>query len=109
MYSLSSCLDKAAGGDQGNKGPLLLFIIKHMVDPRTTIYKEVINLVSRLKAIAPHKLSGPKGLWENGMDIVDVVDIILAVEKKFDVVIPDEVPVYSIDDLVNYLQLSKAS
>ncbi|WP_255345437.1 MULTISPECIES: hypothetical protein [Pontibacter] len=43
------------------------------------------------------------------MDIVDVVDIILAVEKKFDVVIPDEVPVYSIDDLVNYLQLRRAS
>ena len=84
-------------------------MMKHMADPRTTLYKEVINLVSRLKAIAPHKLSGPKGLWENGMDIVDVVDIILAVEKKFDVVIPDEIPVYSIDDLVNYLQLSKAS
>ncbi len=77
-----------------------------MADPRTTLYKEVLNLVSRLKAIAPHKLSGPKGLWENGLDIVDVVDIILAVEKRYNVVIPDEVPVYSIDDLVNYLQVS---
>jgi acyl carrier protein len=37
-----------------------------------------------------------------------VVDIILAVEKKYNVVIPDEVPVYSIDDLVNYLQLKTA-
>ena len=91
------------------RGSKLPFTMMHMADPRTNLYKEVLNLVSRLKAIAPHKLSGPKGLWENGMDIVDVVDIILAVEKKFDVVIPDEIPVYSIDDLVNYLQLSRAS
>ncbi|MHC2992548.1 hypothetical protein OB13_13505 [Pontibacter sp. HJ8] len=76
-----------------------------MTEYRTTLYNEVLKLVSKLKAIDPVKLSGPKGLWENGMDIVDVVDIILAVEKKYDVVIPDEVPVYTIDDLVNYLQL----
>jgi acyl carrier protein len=79
-----------------------------MADYRARLYNEVLGLVSRLKAIEPRKLSGPKGLWENGMDIVDVVDIILAVEKKYNVVIPDEVPVYSIDDLVNYLQLKTA-
>ena len=56
-----------------------------MADNRTTLYKEVLNLVSRLKSVEPRKLSGPKGLWENGLDIVDVVDIILAVEKKYTV------------------------
>ncbi|MDX5423553.1 MAG: acyl carrier protein [Hymenobacteraceae bacterium] len=79
-----------------------------MADYRTTLYNEVLSLVSRLKSIDPRKLSGPKGLWENGLDLVDVVDIILAVEKKYKVVIPDEVPVYTIDDLVNFLQANTA-
>lgn len=76
-----------------------------MADYRTPLYNEVLHLVSRLKAIDPRKLSGPKGFWENGFDLVDIVDIILAVEKKYSVVIPDEVPVYTIDDLVNFLQV----
>ncbi|MFD2247865.1 acyl carrier protein [Pontibacter ruber] len=80
-----------------------------MTDYRTTLYNEVLTLISRLKAIDPRKLSGPKGFWENGMDIVDLVDIILAVEKKYNVVIPDEVPLYSIDDFVNYLQINTAT
>ncbi|WP_246000843.1 acyl carrier protein [Pontibacter diazotrophicus] len=51
-------------------------------------------------------MSPNKGLWEYDIDIVDVVDIILAVEKKYSIVIPDEVPVYTIDDFVNYVALS---
>ncbi len=76
---------------------------------QSPLYHEVLSLVSNLKEIAPDQLSGSKGLWENGMDIVDVVDIILAVEQKYAVVIPDEIPVYTIDDLVNFLELKMAS
>jgi acyl carrier protein len=83
----------------------IYLIFKLMTEYRETLYNEVLKLVSKLKAIDPGRLSGPKGLWENGMDIVDIVDIILAIEKKYKVVIPDEVPVYTIDDLVNFLQL----
>ena len=84
----------------------LIFML--MTDYRQTLYNEVLKLVSRLKAIEPARLSGSKGLSENGMDIVDIVDIILALEKKYNVIIPDEVPVYTIDDLVNFLQLKMA-
>ncbi|WP_162052513.1 phosphopantetheine-binding protein [Pontibacter pamirensis] len=73
---------------------------------RDTILKAVSNIVGRLKHIDSSVLSPDKGLWEYGIDIVDVVDIILAVEKKYSIVIPDEVPVYTIDDFVNYVALS---
>ncbi|RDV13589.1 acyl carrier protein [Pontibacter diazotrophicus] len=73
---------------------------------RDTILKTVSNIIGRLKHINPSVLSPNKGLWEYDIDIVDVVDIILAVEKKYSIVIPDEVPVYTIDDFVNYVALS---
>jgi len=39
-----------------------------------------------------------------GFDLLDVVDIILEVERKYKLIIPDEVPLESIDDLVQFLQ-----
>lgn len=73
---------------------------------RDTIQNDVSKIIGRLKHINPVDLSSNRGLWEYNIDIVDVVDIILAVEKKYNITIPDEVPVYSIDDFVAYIELS---
>lgn len=41
-----------------------------------------------------------------GLDNVDIVDMILEVEKKYHVVIPDEVPLNTPNDFVNYINVS---
>lgn len=73
---------------------------------RDAIQNDVSRIIGRLKHMNPVDLSSNRGLWEYNIDIVDVVDIILAVEKKFNITIPDEVPVYSIDDFVQYIEFS---
>lgn len=68
-----------------------------------TIRDEVVKIVCSLKKIKPSQLSKAKDFTELNFDILDVVDIILKVEKFFGVVIPDEVPVYSVDDFVKFI------
>lgn len=41
-----------------------------------------------------------------GLDNVDIVDMILEVEKKYHVIIPDEVPLNTPNDFVNYINVS---
>lgn len=41
-----------------------------------------------------------------GLDNVDIVDMILEVEKRYDVIIPDEVPLNSPNDFLNYINVS---
>lgn len=41
-----------------------------------------------------------------GLDNVDIVDMILEVEKRYHVVIPDEVPLNTPNDFVNYINVS---
>lgn len=67
------------------------------------IKSEVLHIITSLKKIHPNRLLKAKDLSELGFDIIDVVDIILAVEKTYQLTIPDEVPVYSVDDFVNYV------
>lgn len=43
------------------------------------------------------------------MDIVDVVDTILEVEKTHNLTIPNEVPVFSVDNIVNYVYSQQAN
>lgn len=74
-----------------------------------TIRDEVVRIVCSIKKIKPSQLLKAKDFTELNFDILDVVDIILKVEKSFGVIIPDEVPVYSVDDFVKfvYSQTSK--
>jgi len=67
------------------------------------IKSEVLHIITSLKNVHPKRLLKAKDLSELGFDILDVVDIILAVEKTYQLTIPDEVPVYSVDDFVNYI------
>jgi acyl carrier protein len=76
-----------------------------------TIRNEVVNIICSIKNTPSDKLLRAKDFTELGYDILDVVEIILEVEKTFHLTVPDEVPVYSVDDFVNYIlhSLSKES
>ncbi|RIJ34342.1 acyl carrier protein [Pontibacter oryzae] len=77
-----------------------------------SVEKEVVQLISSVTKVHPNRLRKVRDLSNVGLDIVDVVDVILKVEKKYNLTIPDEVPVYSVDDFVNYIisqQMQQAS
>ena len=40
---------------------------------------------------------------ELGFDTVDIVDIILELERRFNITIPDEVPFVNVEDFVQYV------
>jgi acyl carrier protein len=67
------------------------------------IKNEVLHIITSLKNIHPNRLIKAKDLSELGLDLVDVVDIILALEQTYHLTIPDELPVYSVDDFVDYI------
>jgi len=67
------------------------------------IEHQVINIISKTKEIRPSRLRTSANLSQFGFDTVDVVDIILELEKKFKIVIPDEVPINTVGDFVQYV------
>lgn len=74
------------------------------VIPNTqAIQNEVVNIITSITKINPNRLLKVRDLTSLGLDIIDVVDIILKVEKTYQLTIPDEVPVYTVDDFVNYV------
>ena len=72
--------------------------------PAPEIETAVIHIISKTKEIRPARLRPSANLSrEFGFDTVDVVDIILELEKKFHIVIPDEVPLHTVGDIVDYV------
>lgn len=70
------------------------------------IANQVITIISKTKEIKPSRLRNSANLSrELGFDTVDVVDIILELEKKFHIIIPDEVPISTVGDFVNYVSM----
>ncbi|PVY44135.1 acyl carrier protein [Pontibacter virosus] len=78
-----------------------------------TIEREVIRIISKTKEIRPARLQANARLEKDfGFDVVDVVDIILELEKNFHITIPDEVPINTVGDFVDYVSshaMQKAS
>ncbi|WP_205500176.1 acyl carrier protein [Rufibacter psychrotolerans] len=69
-----------------------------------SIAREVVKIISKTKEIKPSRLRVSSNLSkELGFDTVDVVDIILELEKNFKIVIPDEVPLNTVGDFVDYV------
>ena len=68
-----------------------------------TVRKQIAQLLSRKKRIRMAKLQGNTTFNCLGLDLLDLVDLILDVEKTYKVTIPDEVPLNSIDDFVHFL------
>jgi acyl carrier protein len=81
--------------------------------PAPNIESQVIKIISKTKEIRPARLHPAANLSrEFGFDTVDVVDIILELERNFHIVIPDEVPLNTVGDFVDYVSshtLAKAS
>ncbi|AMM51227.1 acyl carrier protein [Rufibacter sp. DG15C] len=69
-----------------------------------SIAKEVVKIISKTKEIQPSRLRETSNLSkEFGFDTVDVVDIIIQLEKSFKIVIPDEVPLNTVGDFVEFV------
>ena len=65
---------------------------------------QVKKIISKTKEIKPSRLRTSANLSrEFGFDTVDLVDIILELEKNFKIIIPDEVPLTTVGDFVNYV------
>ena len=68
------------------------------------IASEVIRIISKTKSVKPSRLREHSDLTRDfGFDNLDVVDVILEVEKKFQITIPDEVPLSTVGDFVRYV------
>ena len=69
-----------------------------------SIEQQVLRIISKRKAIKPRRLRiGSDLSRELGFDTVDVVDIILELERNFHITIPDEVPLATVGDFVTYV------
>jgi acyl carrier protein len=74
------------------------------ISPAATIAREVRHIISQRKHIQLRRLHPSTSLaGELGFDTVDVVDIILALEHRFHLTIPDEVPLHTVGDFVGYV------
>lgn len=68
------------------------------------IEQQVMRIISKRKAIKARRLrSGSNLSREFGFDTVDVVDIILEIERSFHITIPDEVPLTTVGDFISYV------
>ena len=73
------------------------------------IASEVIRIISKTKALQPSRLRPHSDLNRDfGFDTLDVVDVILEVEKKFQITIPDEVPLCTVGDFVHFVESNTA-
>jgi len=66
------------------------------------IEQQVLRIVSQRRPLRPVRLRSRLN-HELGLDSLDVVDIILALEQSFHIVIPDEVPLTTVGDFVAYV------
>ena len=72
--------------------------------PRATLVRQVRTLIHQRKRVEMRRLHLNTDLGrELGFDTVDVVDVILAVERRFHLTIPDEVPLETVGDFVRYV------
>ena len=75
-----------------------------MITTNKAIEQEVIRIISKTTKVKPSRLQSDASLEQKlGFDTLDVVDIILALEKSFQIVIPDEVPINTVGDFVTYV------
>jgi acyl carrier protein len=75
-----------------------------LLSPPKPLAWQVRQLISRRKAIRLRRLHLDSRLWpELGLDLLDLVDIILTLESYFHITIPDEVPLLTVGDLVDFV------
>ncbi|UOQ68037.1 acyl carrier protein [Hymenobacter volaticus] len=82
-----------------------------MISIKTFASKSIIQLTLRL--VSQYKTADFKQLSlnlqpsrETGLDLLDFIDCLLDLEDCFHVPVPDELPLFTIGDLLNYLATS---
>jgi acyl carrier protein len=70
---------------------------------QNSLPQNIALIIQQQKGIRTSR-SLTKSFEQLGIDLVDLIDIILAVEKKFQITIPDEVPLNSVYDFVSFIQ-----
>ncbi len=69
-----------------------------------SIEQQVLRIISKRKAIKAVRLRPTASLSRDlRFDTVDLVDIILELERSFHITVPDEVPFYTVGDFVRYV------
>jgi acyl carrier protein len=72
--------------------------------------QQVRRIIHRRKGIRLRRLRLTTDLSRDlGFDELDLVDIILELERTFNLTIPDEVPLYTVGDLVGYIERNQHS
>jgi len=72
--------------------------------PTKAIEQQVLRIISKRKAIKAVRLRRTASLARDlRFDTVDVVDIILELERNFHITVPDEVPFNTVGDFVRYV------
>ncbi|WP_236943174.1 acyl carrier protein [Hymenobacter sp. PAMC 26628] len=73
--------------------------------PAASIEQQVFRIISKRKAIRASRVRKTASLARDlRFDTVDVVDIILELERNFHIIIPDEVPLYTVGDFVRFVR-----
>ena len=68
-----------------------------------TVRKNIAELISAKKWVRKAQLLKHGSFNQFGFDTLDLVDLILEIEKVYNVIIPDEIPLNTIDDFVNFI------
>jgi acyl carrier protein len=71
-------------------------------EPYQVLQQEIVQLIKTHKNVSPNRLLA-QNFDQIGFETVDIVDIILEVEKAYRVQIPDEVPLQKVGDFVHFL------
>ncbi|WP_224994436.1 phosphopantetheine-binding protein [Cesiribacter sp. SM1] len=74
-----------------------------------TIVATVTRMISKNKGVRKSAILVKDNLRELGLDQLDVVDLILEVEKKYHITIPDEVPVETVTDIARFVYTHAAA
>lgn len=78
--------------------------------PAASIEQQVFRIISKRKAIRASRVRKTASLVRDlRFDTVDVVDIILELERNFHIVIPDELPLYTVGDFVRFVRAHAAA
>ena len=83
----------------------VMYVSTSSLAPTPTIEQQVFRIISKRKAIRASRVRKTASLSRDlRFDTVDVVDIILELERSFSITIPDEVPLYTVGDFVRFVR-----
>ncbi len=74
-----------------------------------TIVATLTGIISKTKGVHKSAILVKDNLQELGLDQLDVVNLILEVEKKYHITIPDHVPVETVTGLARFVYTQAAA